>query len=459
VEVLAQRLADDAPFDFGALSPDDSTSSVHYLVQESCFLVANPTDLTVKFQTELPQNLSPSLLKFVFGLDSSNQGRPLHVPYFQEIDHGLSHSDGLWVPISNSSSKKEQSLTEGEFIRFGRHIFRVAKTLSGEHLAEELKKLQWLAKLSEKVRSLGKGPSMAMRRVVAVHPVPDDQTKSSVCFLCEDENDPSRPLLEDICDCRDTVHLDCLSSVMGPRVRTESRKGLTFFDLVNFCCPICGAPLEPFVRVKRHTFSLLEINLSETSQVLVLEKISLSGPFVDGVLVVDFTGRSREVLLGSDPDCDIVIPARHASAVHAQLTHKRNAFYVVNLSERFGSLRKLDPRVELSRLHDGFLVSGPFLFSFHVNSDKVQCRCGERGIELENPLAHESSILDSLLMSTDRLEEEEVVKAASPRNTPGTRDTLSPRKQLQQRDWGLTLKHVQGAETEEDGGMMSPTKI
>lgn len=456
MEVLAQRSLGDAPFDFAGLSPAQSSATRHFLVQESCFLIANPDDLSVKFQTELPENLSPSLLKFVFGLDSPTDGRPLNAPFLQEIDHRLSHAEGLWVPISNTASKKSQPLTEGEFVRFGRQIFRVAKILTGDHLTEERKKIEWLAKLLEKIRSLGKGPTATMRKVITVQSSPNLQTQNPICHFCEDENDPGRPLLEDICDCKSTVHLDCLAAVMAPRAQPETRKGLTYFDLSGFCCPLCEAPLEPFVRVKKHHFSLLDLYLQESTHVLVLEKISYGGPFVDGVLVVDFTRRPRPVLMGTDPDCDIILPSRHASAVHAQLVLHRNAFYIVNLSEQFGSLRKLDVRVDLPWLHGQFLVSGPFMLSFHVNQDKKQCRCAEKGLDLENPLAHETSILDSLLISQEI--HEEAAKPAERQVTAPTAISLSPEKLLRGKEWGATPNQIRTAETQEDGGRSSPAR-
>lgn len=424
-------------------------------------MIANPDDLTIRCQTQLPPTTSPNLLKFIIGMEPNPSANDSCSPFFQEIGHGLSNSDGLWLSIPNSHFKLTQSLTEGEIIRFGRQIFRVAKTLSGNHLAEERKRTNWLTKLAETVRLLGKGPPPGMRKVVSVHPVPNSNHLRRVCLLCEDENDPCRPLLQNLCDCPGTVHLDCLHAVMNYKTRRENKGNLSFFDLTEFWCPLCGCSLEPFTRVRKHTFGLFDFDYSQSTHLLVLEKISLDGPFVDGVLFIDFTDRgSKPVLLGTDADCDVVLSQRHCSAVHAQFVQKKNAFYVVNLSSKFGTLRKLDEKVDVKWLNESFIVCGPFLFYFHIHTEGSQRTCCGKGIHLEEALAHETSLLDSILMSSDNPEDEDRNGNSKGEGiTPHTADTnrvdgLKIRNGLR-----LSLRGVRDGQLEGDDGLMSPNKV
>lgn len=158
--------------------------------------------------------------------------------------------------------------------------------------------------------------------------------------------------------------------------------------------------------------------------------IANNGPLDGQQWVID-----RDLIIGRDADCDIVIPDRQVSRHHAKVTKSPNGVLLEDLGSKNGTYLNNQPISEVSKLIEAdeiaiaFTQTFLFLSSdatlplsdlppeisqvFKLRLEEASRRVWVRGVELEPPLSNQQYMLLSYLYTRtgDVVSREELIQA------------------------------------------------
>lgn len=72
----------------------------------------------------------------------------------------------------------------------------------------------------------------------------------------------------------------------------------------------------------------------------------------------------RELLIGRDADCEVIVPDRQVSRHHARITPTKNGAVLEDLESKNGTFCNERPVLQAVQLHDGDLIQIAMLYSF-----------------------------------------------------------------------------------------------
>lgn len=236
----------------------------------------------------------------------------------------------IWVTVRSVRELKRYRLTQGDYIKVGRMMFKV-KQMSTD--PSDIEACQFIDKKTHADVSSSFLCSPTASR-----------GEASGCRIClADETTLENPLISP-CKCAGTmryIHLLCLREWLKNRLKTRQTGHSISYFFKSLNCELCKVQLPQSVTVKERYIELISIPRPETP-FLLLEDCAQDGMADHGLHMVSMLPNSEIRMVrskqGRSQDCDIRIDDISVSRNHAVIKMRDRSFIVEDSGSKFGTL-------------------------------------------------------------------------------------------------------------------------
>jgi hypothetical protein len=371
---------------FNLTAPANELSVSHFYLTESRIFLGNPRDGRYYFVNKYADNeFSKDLRKFKLMLGNVNHAEN----YLSCIGNENSASAKIWIPIQSQELNEFTKIEEGDFVRFGRQVVRIAKifgikrntlrsgnpNLSRADPVQQARR-QAEALLSNSNNRSGNQSNIRMSDVVC-------------CRICLEPESTSRPFDKDMCLCspRMPAHFDCLVKWLNRKCEVAVQGKFSYYDLERLKCDICKISYPPQVKFQGQDVTIIDIKPPANKTGIMLETYKKETGQVSGVFILEFDEKSPVVTVGRTSESDLRFNDASVSRNHSKFVMFNGEFYVLDFGSKFGTCKKAPDNFPLIQAEGRVFLIDKFKLTFHVLRTRKHCDCFKKGYPfLTNPL-------------------------------------------------------------------------
>lgn len=177
---------------------------------------------------------------------------------------------------------------------------------------------------------------------------PSLERRRQVCRVCLGEHQTSTNPLVAPCKCVGDmryIHVACLQAWIQARLMQKSKGSAVTYLMRRIDCELCKENLPMTISYNDEVRDLIQISIPD-GPFIVLEDLRSANYMTKGLHVISLREKGS-FRIGRSEDCEIFLSDASISRFHANITLRKEGFYLQDRGSKFGSMLKLTQRLAL----------------------------------------------------------------------------------------------------------------
>ena len=317
----------------------------------------------------------------------------------------MAHTDGVWSLVSENWQRSQSQIENQDIFKLGRQVLQFL-LFSSTNINQNLNLLfdrlfpeSPTTKNDFDFISAFAGPDFEYESSLrSSHGSTNDQ--KSVCRICLEHERPAKQFARNICRCSNSmpVHAVCLLKYTRLRCRPITSKNYTYYDLNHTTCDLCKETYPKFLVVDQKKVPLLHFTTPNSRNFVAILVYQLETSKVRHLVFADLEfAFEKSMSVGRAGHCDIRFLDNSVSDFHARILFKSGRVFMLNVDQKFGTLKKITKRLKMEQVDNKVLVIGKCSIMFHVITPNQSCACLKklRAEIIEDPFHEESNLVNA----------------------------------------------------------------